>query len=166
MDTQRTNVLGKFQDIIGEDNAKHLETSLFNFITNYIDDKMLNKQYFLNFYMNRAFQLFCNMKEHSYIDNEHIQKLVKTNKINFSNLISMPVKNMRPKKWNKYKEDIDILNKEISNFDNTVTTTDQFTCEKCKQNKCYYTSFQLRSSDEPMTNFIVCINCGNNWREG
>ncbi|XP_015280364.1 PREDICTED: transcription elongation factor A protein 2 [Gekko japonicus] len=44
------------------------------------------------------------------------------------------------------------------------TQTDLFTCGKCKQKNCTYTQVQTRSSDEPMTTFVVCNECGNRWK--
>ncbi|KAM9065981.1 transcription elongation factor A protein 2 isoform X5 [Sarcophilus harrisii] len=45
------------------------------------------------------------------------------------------------------------------------TQTDLFTCGKCKKKNCTYTQVQTRSSDEPMTTFVVCNECGNRWKE-
>ena len=39
-----------------------------------------------------------------------------------------------------------------------------FKCPKCKSKKTTYYSVQLRSSDEPMTNFITCTSCKNRWK--
>lgn len=44
------------------------------------------------------------------------------------------------------------------------TETDMFQCGKCKQKKCTYNQLQTRSSDEPMTTFVFCMNCGNRWK--
>ena len=43
--------------------------------------------------------------------------------------------------------------------------TDQFRCFKCKKSKCTYYQMQTRSADEPMTTFITCLLCGNNWKQ-
>jgi transcription elongation factor S-II len=40
-----------------------------------------------------------------------------------------------------------------------------FKCRRCKSNNTTYTQLQTRSSDEPMTSFILCENCGNRWKE-
>lgn len=45
-----------------------------------------------------------------------------------------------------------------------AATTDQFTCGRCKQNKCIYYQMQTRSADEPMTTFVTCTNCNNRWK--
>ncbi|ERE70725.1 transcription elongation factor A protein 2 [Cricetulus griseus] len=44
------------------------------------------------------------------------------------------------------------------------TQTDLFTCSKCKKKNCTYTQVQTRSSDEPMTTYVVCNECGNRWK--
>ncbi|XP_007952881.1 transcription elongation factor A protein 2 [Orycteropus afer afer] len=44
------------------------------------------------------------------------------------------------------------------------THTDLFTCSRCRRKSCTYTQVQTRSSDEPMTTFVVCNECGNRWK--
>jgi len=40
----------------------------------------------------------------------------------------------------------------------------QFPCGKCKSRKTTYFQMQTRSSDEPMTTYVTCNNCGNRWK--
>ena len=42
--------------------------------------------------------------------------------------------------------------------------TSEFKCRKCKKRECSYYQLQTRSADEPMTTFVTCLNCGNNWK--
>ncbi|KAI5161186.1 transcription elongation factor S-II [Nematocida ausubeli] len=42
--------------------------------------------------------------------------------------------------------------------------TDIFFCTKCKQRKCTYRQLQTRSADEPMTTYVHCVVCKNNWK--
>lgn len=57
-------------------------------------------------------------------------------------------------------------------YDETETNEDEaadvidglFQCRKCKKRKTTYYSVQTRSADEPMTNFITCLTCGNKWK--
>ena len=42
--------------------------------------------------------------------------------------------------------------------------TDIYTCGMCKLNNCEYSMKQTRSIDEPMTIFVHCLNCGNEWK--
>ena len=40
-----------------------------------------------------------------------------------------------------------------------------FQCKRCKGWRTSYTERQLRSGDEPSTKFILCLKCGNRWKE-
>ncbi|EAN33789.1 transcription elongation factor S-II protein [Theileria parva strain Muguga] len=40
----------------------------------------------------------------------------------------------------------------------------QFKCNKCNSKVTTYYQLQTRSSDEPMTTFVTCLNCKNRWR--
>lgn len=44
------------------------------------------------------------------------------------------------------------------------TKTDLLKCGKCNQRNCTYNQMQTRSSDEPMTTFVLCNHCGNRWK--
>mmetsp|Transcript_59430 Transcript_59430/g.66513 ORF Transcript_59430/g.66513 Transcript_59430/m.66513 type:complete len:349 (+) Transcript_59430:220-1266(+) len=39
-----------------------------------------------------------------------------------------------------------------------------FTCGRCKSPKTTSTQKQTRSADEPMTVFVLCLNCNNRWK--
>jgi transcription elongation factor S-II len=39
-----------------------------------------------------------------------------------------------------------------------------FTCSRCKSVKTTSTQKQTRSADEPMTVFVLCLNCGKRWK--
>eukprot|EP01112_Ceratiomyxa_fruticulosa_P009299 TRINITY_DN2422_c0_g1_i6.p1 TRINITY_DN2422_c0_g1~~TRINITY_DN2422_c0_g1_i6.p1 ORF type:complete len:108 (-),score=16.02 TRINITY_DN2422_c0_g1_i6:172-495(-) len=41
------------------------------------------------------------------------------------------------------------------------------TCEHCGNTRAYFKQLQIRSADEPMTNFYKCSNpnCGKQWNE-
>ena len=43
--------------------------------------------------------------------------------------------------------------------------TTLFKCRKCGSRSCSYYEFQTRSADEPMTQFITCLDCNNNWKQ-
>ena len=38
-------------------------------------------------------------------------------------------------------------------------------CTKCNNNKAYFLQLQVRSTEEPPTNFYKCAGCGYRWRE-
>jgi len=41
------------------------------------------------------------------------------------------------------------------------TKTSSFKCGRCGKNSCTYNQLQTRSADEPMTTFVLCLECGN-----
>lgn len=43
------------------------------------------------------------------------------------------------------------------------TKTDMFKCDKCQKRDCTYMQLQTLASDEPMTTFVCCNECGNRW---
>ena len=75
----------------------------------------------------------------------------------------MTHQDMMPERWTvllakKAKEDANRY--EV----NVQAATDSFTCRKCKSRKCTYTQIQIKSSDEPMTTFVSCLDCGARWK--
>ena len=66
---------------------------------------------------------------------------------------------------NIWKETIEELN-EVDKMKKTVHSSDIYKCYKCGERKTNERRLQTRSSDEPMTIFVTCINCGNRWRTG
>ena len=70
---------------------------------------------------------------------------------------------LNPERWTQL---IDAKSKRDKNkFETNIeAATDTFTCRKCKSNKCTYIQIQIRSSDEPMTTFVSCIDCGYRWK--
>lgn len=37
--------------------------------------------------------------------------------------------------------------------------------DKCDSDKAYFRQVQIRSADEPMTNFYKCVKCATEWRD-
>lgn len=46
----------------------------------------------------------------------------------------------------------------------TATGKGFFTCRKCHGRNTTYFQMQTRGADEPMTNFITCLDCKNQWK--
>ena len=43
--------------------------------------------------------------------------------------------------------------------------TNLFKCRSCGSRETSYYEVQTRSADEPMTQFITCLKCDNNWKQ-
>ena len=69
-----------------------------------------------------------------------------------------------PEKWEKLIKAKIIRDK--NKFEQKLeANTDRFTCRKCRSKRCSYYSMQIRSSDEPETLFITCLDCGARMRK-
>ena len=66
---------------------------------------------------------------------------------------------IREKQYNKWLKNY-IMDKKAEQCESGM-----FKCPKCKHNATTYYSMQTRSADEPMTNFITCLKCGNHWKD-
>jgi transcription elongation factor S-II len=72
---------------------------------------------------------------------------------------------MYPEKWFELKDKLMQREQKILEG-NKSRATDQFKCRRCGKRECTYYELQTRSADEPMTIFIMCLNCGKEWRQG
>lgn len=167
MNVIRNNIKDKFNSL--ELDGEKIEEKIYNFTIDFCknnDDKItIKSKIFKDLYLNKARQIYHNLDEKSYVKNNYLLKSIKNKKYNIDNICNHQYDKLNPTKWKKYSKDLEILNKEIYTFDREIQATDQFTCKKCKKNKCVYSQYQIRSSDEGITSFITCLNCGNNWRE-
>lgn len=68
-----------------------------------------------------------------------------------------------PEIWSTFIEEK--KKRDIAKSKNIIeASTDQFKCGRCKSKRCTFTQIQTRSADEPMTTFITCLECDNNWK--
>ena len=167
MEDYRKNILEKFSNLLDDENkAIEIELDIFQFITKYIKQKKYKQELFKLYYIGKARQIYHNLDEKSYVNNIKLKKLIEKNKIKLNKITKYNFTELKPQKWKKFQNDIDILNQEIFN-NKKINTTDQFKCPKCKNNKCVYFQLQTRSADEGITSFITCISegCNFNWKE-
>jgi transcription elongation factor S-II len=63
--------------------------------------------------------------------------------------------------WDQANEDK--INKQCG-IQGDLLQASLFTCGRCKSVKTTSTQKQTRSADEPMTVFVLCLNCGKRWK--
>lgn len=157
----RENITKKINAIINDDKmAINVEKAIFNFAikeanSRRIVKKWLNPQ-FSQLYIDRLRSIWSNLK------NEEFTEKIKTGEIEPEDLLRMTHQEMKPERW---RELIDRkIKRDESKFVNrTQASTDMFKCRKCHKNRCTYYSLQIRSSDEPETIFVTCLDCGCNF---
>lgn len=161
VDLFRANIRNKLNGILkNEKNSSNLEKGIFNYALKEADQYKVVKKWdnkrFIQIYIDRLRSVYTNLN--SDIIAQINEESIKPHMVAF-----MTHQELCPKKWAPL---IDIKTKRDKNkFEtNIAASTDSFTCRKCKGNQCTYYQMQTRSADEPMTTFVTCLSCGNNFK--
>ena len=140
----------------------NIEKGIYNYTikesTNRKIIKKWDNRYFTQIYCDRLKTVIVNIKTTP----ELVRKLVE-NDISPNIFAYMTHQEMRPDQWNDLIT-IKIKRDESKYVNRVEASTDIYQCRKCKSRKCTYYSAQIRSADEPMTVFISCLDCGQNWK--
>jgi transcription elongation factor S-II len=100
--------------------------------------------------------VYINLKNNTLVE-KILSGVIKPDSVGF-----MSHQELDPEHWSQLIENK--IKKDANKFtDNSQASTDAYICRKCKSRKCTYTEVQTRSSDESMTIFVNCLNCGKNW---
>lgn len=164
----RTNIVKKLNKIIRKKNiAVNLEKGIFNFAIKAATGRNVIKKwdnpYFVIIYLNKIKTIYNNLNKNSLVGNDKLLKRLKSAEFKPHELAFMNHHQMYPEKWNK------LITAKIERDNNATkvdfsAATDDFTCWKCKGNKCRYYQMQTRAADEPMTTFVTCLSCANRWK--
>jgi transcription elongation factor S-II len=159
--------VNKFNTLIDNiEISKSIENSIYNFtldqskikgIEPNIDDK-----YFKRIYVNKIITLFNNLDKKSYIKNSSFIDRLLNNDFDIENIAYLSPQEINKEHWKKYI-DRQSANDEFLYSRTAGIRTTEFKCGRCKEKNCTYYQLQVRCSDEPMTTFVNCLNCGNKW---
>ena len=115
-------------------------------------------------YMNAARRILSNLDPNSYVKNTELFDKVKSKNIDIELLSQMNTIDFAPHMYADMRERQ--LQREQQQLEgNKAMATDLFKCGRCKKRETTFYELQTRSADEPMTQFITCVNCGNHWRQ-
>jgi DNA-directed RNA polymerase subunit M/transcription elongation factor TFIIS len=164
-----TNILknNKLETTAIKELCNSLDEIIYTWSLEFLTKKMIhepeNDENLREIYTNKFFQIYSNLLPDMCVKNDYLLKALLLKKINIYNICTMTPNELFPKAW------VDIFDKkkEIDKIKYSIkeeVTTDEYTCRRCKHNKCTYYQEQTRSGDESITTFITCINCQNNWR--
>jgi len=147
---------------------KMIEKGIYNYAIDRCNAKssipLWDNMEFVDIYVSKAKNLYSNLNENCYVKNVNLITQVKTGKIKPEELAFTESYKLYPEKW------IDII-EEKAKIDKILkeslqeSATDLFQCHRCHKRKTIYCEVQTRSSDEPMTKFITCLECGNKWKK-
>ena len=168
-DEHRMKMVIKFDQLINDIKiSKNIEKSIYNYIIEVSKNRHIVRSWknkvFYNLYINKSLSIYINLNKKSYIKNDYLFDKIKSNKIDPKNIAKLSVYDIYPDNWKDLmdkKSKMDELKYKLK----PEAMTDQFKCRKCFSRSCSYYEVQTRSADEPMTQFITCLQCKNRWKQ-
>lgn len=157
-DEFRANICKKLAKFFEkETDAINLEKGIHNWALKEATNKRVVKkwdnQFFVQIYLDHLRSIYNNLK------NTKLINMVNNKKIKSQEIAFMTHQEIYPEKWDELIKAKSIRDKH--KFEQKLEAmTDRFTCRNCHSKKCSYYQLQVRSSDEPMTIFVTCLDCG------
>ena len=159
----RAKIVEKIDEIlINPKNSANLEKGIFNYSLKEAERRKVIKKWdnagFVQIYTSHLRSIIHNINK-----NTHILEQINDGTIQSHTVAFMTHQELRPEKWDELIKRKSIIDQ--NKFEGNIeASTDTFTCRKCKSKKCTFMSVQCKSSDEPMTIFVTCLECGNRWK--
>lgn len=119
---------------------------------------------FTSLYNIEARRCISNIDPKSYVSNPRLLTRLKDGEFMPHDIPFMTYSELFPEKWAEALEMAMKREAKMLTVDKSMAT-DMFKCSKCGKRECTYYEMQTRSADEPMTQFIRCLNCGKQWRQ-
>ena len=148
--------------------SRKVERSIFNYAIQESTRRKIRKQwdnpFFKKLYLAKVRSIYSNLKSDSYIGNKDFMERVLSNEIDSREIATLAAYDVFPENWKDLfdsKTKQDKLRYELK----PEAMTDVFKCHRCGSRSCSYYEVQTRSADEPMTQFINCLDCGNRWKQ-
>ena len=118
---------------------------------------------FSTIYLARLRTIYANLDKRSCVKNATLLSRMKKHQFEPHEAAFMSHHEMCPDRWRVLIEAKIKRDQNLGEGDEAAAS-EEFKCYKCKKRKCSYYQMQTRSADEPMTTFVTCLHCGNNWR--
>jgi transcription elongation factor S-II len=160
-ETFRSNIRNKLAEKFNDEkHGVNLEKGIFNYALKEAEQRKIVKKWdnpnFVLIYLSHLRSILNNL-------NDKLIEEVNNGSLQPHKIAFMTHQELDHDKWAHL---IDIKSKRDKNkFEsNIAAATDTFTCRKCKGKNCTYYLMQTRSSDEPMTCYVTCLDCSNRWK--
>jgi DNA-directed RNA polymerase subunit M/transcription elongation factor TFIIS len=157
----RGNIRKKINEKLNNEKASlNLEKGIFNYALKEADQRKIMKKwdnkFFVQIYLDHLKSILINL-------NDKWIEAINSGEIQSHQLAFMNHQELNHELWAVMIESKSKRDK--NKFEvNMAASTDTFTCRKCKGKNCTYYAQQVRSSDEPMTIFVTCLDCGQRWK--
>jgi len=168
-DNLRLSIVEHFQNLIKDEIiCRRIEKSIYNYTIHLSNKKLIKKNWnniiFKNLYISKVRSIYSNIEGNNYIHNINLKDKILKGQIDIDNIANLSPLDIFPEKW-KELIDIKIKKDKLKYKLKPEAMTNVFKCRKCGSRSCSYYEVQTRSADEPMTQFINCLDCGNRWRQ-
>lgn len=169
IDDRRNSSVNILNKIIKDDIlARNIEKSIYNSVIDLCKLKNINKSWnnkiFIDLYLSKIRSIYSNINANSYIKNDTFLNRIKSGDINIEGIAKLSVHDIFPDNW-KYIMEIQSKRDKIKYELKPEAMTDTFKCNRCGSRETSYYEVQTRSADEPMTQFITCLNCNARWKQ-
>lgn len=148
--------------------SRNIEKSIFNATIQKCRQQHISLHWessiFKNLYLSKIRSIYSNLKSDSYIHNSQFKERILSNKIDHTNIAHLTAYDIYPENWKELFDTKAARDKRKNEF-KPEAMTDAFKCRKCGSRSCSYYEVQTRSADEPMTQFVNCLDCGNRWKQ-
>ena len=148
--------------------SRIIEQSIYNYTIQLSKQKHIkrlwNNDIFKELYLSKIRSIYANIDKDSYLNNKHFKNKVLNKEINYYDIANISIYDIYPENWKyllEFKSKQDKVKYELK----PEAMTDQFKCRKCGSRSTSYYEVQTRSADEPMTQFITCLNCNCRWKQ-
>lgn len=162
MTALRKFVVDKLQkDFNGMDavTAKNIEIAVYNKSCRVCREPTWDNSWFKNYYKHRYLAISGSLER-------GLLERILTKQVKCKDLITMGPEQLEPN--GLCSQTIEKLKKRDLEREMNKRKDDDyegiFKCGKCKSKKTTYFQLQTRCADEPMTTFVTCKDCGNNWK--
>ncbi len=161
-------VLAFTKELGDETISRQIEKSIYNDTIKYTKKNNIQRKWsnihFKSLYLSRIRSIYSNIKEDSYLKNINFKQKILNKDIDPLVISKLSNYDIFPDNWKDLIEESmkkDKLKYELK----PEAMTDIFKCRKCNGRSCTYYEVQTRSADEPMTQFITCLDCNNHWKQ-
>jgi transcription elongation factor S-II len=148
--------------------SRNIEKSIYNYAIETAERNDISCSWdviiFKQLYISKMRSIYTNLKKSSYIKNIDFKEKILCGEIEHGNIAKLTAYDIYPENWKllfDMKAEKDKKKSELK----PEAMTDSYKCRKCGSRKCSYYELQTRSADEPMTQFINCLECNNRWKQ-
>jgi len=120
---------------------------------------------FVRIYSDTIGMLLSNLDPVSGVGNTYLLKLIEDTsqeELERINIATMSREQIFPSRWEKIIQSKD--RRERKTYEFTTKGSDSYRCKRCGARKTSSDFQQTRGSDEPMTQYVTCLNCGAQWK--